>query len=131
MKRLVDKFHEAQKMRDGGSEIRITEYTQTITEAQLSTYSVPSIEVRVGDKLLKLVPLGTFFIGSKGRADLVGPAGKVNFMLKIKAESHEKDDLEVEDWTWVIWTEPFTEPPVEATPENIYKAMMQVAGEQG
>lgn len=52
-----------------------------LTEEHLGTYTARKMEIRIGRNKLYLTPIGTLFIGCKGRVDLVGSMGRVSFFL--------------------------------------------------
>lgn len=55
-----------------------------IYEEALGTYTVKELIINIGKKIAKITPVGTILIGTPGRADLSGIAGKVKFILADK-----------------------------------------------
>ncbi len=52
-----------------------------ITEESFGTYETESIEISVGGKQARLVPIGSSIIGASGRVDVIGPAGRSTLVL--------------------------------------------------
>lgn len=55
-----------------------------LSEQQVGTYEVPALTIRIGPLEIKVNPVGTFLIGTKGRVDMIGPRGTVRFILVDK-----------------------------------------------
>jgi len=106
--------------------INISSYQVRLQEAALGVYTVDSIHIDVGNTRVTLEPLGTMFIGTKGRVLMRGPKGSVDFMLLRKEESRDKEDIGPEDWVWILWHEPYVSDPVAVTPENLHEALTKV-----
>lgn len=116
--------------------------TVQITEEYIGTYDVKVMEVDFAGQKLRLEPLGTLLIGTKGRIDMEGSRGSVQFILadknskgmKItvsvsidgKADNEEKGRTEPE-WTWkIVLRESRTISFVEFTEENFFDALMEI-----
>lgn len=52
-----------------------------LNEEYLGTYPSRQMELRIGRQLVRLIPIGTLLIGSKGRVDVTGPAGRGQLVL--------------------------------------------------
>lgn len=88
-----------------------------LTEEYIGTYSVDNMEVMFAGQKLTFAPIGTLLIGTKGRIDLIGPKGSVQFILvdqdstelKVKVTMRsastpapkEEPSKKIE-WTWKI-----------------------------
>lgn len=98
-----------------------------IFEAALGTYTVQEITIKIGNKVVKLTPIGTILIGTKGRVDMVGKTGTVRFILADKKavepkiefgifptdeakkkhqEAQRKKERTETDWVWKISSSP-------------------------
>ncbi|WFO52532.1 hypothetical protein [Aeromonas veronii] len=83
----------------------------SITEEFIGTYDVRVMTIIFAEQKLTLEPLGTLLIGTKGRIDMDGVMGRVQFILadkditEIKFSSDASSQKEKEkkpDWTWKI-----------------------------
>jgi len=63
----------ADYVKSGG--VKIAYESIRIEEEQVGSYSAREMLIFVGRKTVRLEPIGTFLIGSKGRVDVVGPGG--------------------------------------------------------
>ena len=86
-----------------------------LSEEHLGTYSVKSMKIRFAEQLIKLEPIGTLLIGTKGRIDMEGPRGTVQFILADKNSKgmrvnvyiggmpqKKKEEPKEPVWTWKI-----------------------------
>lgn len=53
----------------------------TLSELDLGSYEIESLELQLVSQKLTLKPVGTMLIGAHGRIDVTGPAGKVTLLL--------------------------------------------------
>ena len=132
------------KYKDDGS-IR-TEYKEAeLYEENLGTYAVRKLHIHIGRRVIKLTPVGTLLIGSKGRVDVEGPSGKAALALVDKnavalrpvirvsiVEPKERREPEVENsrkivWVWKIATPPPGVKYVELNAESFYELIMEVS----
>ncbi|MDP8239928.1 MAG: hypothetical protein P9X24_12630 [Candidatus Hatepunaea meridiana] len=123
--------------------IKISYYKKEIFEQYIGEYEAQTATISLGANRLKLDPIGTNLIGSKGRVDLIGPNGKIKFVLvdsaasapKISARVYIKGEKppskeklpEVTSWAWKIATQP---PHIKYYPlveESFYDALMEVS----
>ena len=65
---------------DGG-EITLRESTTEINEENIGVYSAKKLTILIGVQEITLTPIGTLMIGSKGRVDVEGSAGKSRLVL--------------------------------------------------
>jgi hypothetical protein len=114
-----------------------------LTEEDIGSYEVNVMKINFAGQQIKLEPIGTMLIGTKGRIDMEGARGKVQFMLADKNNQGIKitSTISVEgeppknkmpekkpDWTWKIALrerrkiafDDFNE-------ENFFSALMEVA----
>ena len=132
------------KYKDDGS-IQ-TEYKEVdLYEENLGTYPVRNMLIHIGRRVIKLTPVGTLLIGSKGRVDVEGPSGKAALALVDKnavglrpvirvsiVEPKEKREPEVESprkivWVWKIATPPPAVKYIELSAESFYELIMEVS----
>lgn len=69
----------------------VTDYRAiNLNEEHIGPYSAKEMVIVVGSKTIKLEPVGTLLIGSKGRVDAVGPLARAQLVLlnsKVKSMS--------------------------------------------
>lgn len=53
----------------------------TLNEDFSGPYTVPQMNLRIGDSMVIFEPVGTMLIGSKGRVDVLGPRGSARLSL--------------------------------------------------
>lgn len=112
-----------------------------ITEDYLGTYDVDVMIVNFAGQKLNLEPVGTLLIGTKGRIDMEGARGRVQFILAdknstgmkinvsiINGEVPEKNEEHKEpEWTWkIVLRESRRVSFVEFNEENFFDALMEV-----
>lgn len=113
-------------------------YETTLVEDYIGTYTVNKMKIDFAGQSLVMEPIGTLLIGTKGRIDMEGARGRVQFILADKSRSGlsiqrkksqlvtDKDQSKIE-WTWKIVSrdsnrirfEDFNE-------ENFFDALMEV-----
>jgi hypothetical protein len=115
-----------------------------LNEEEIGTYQARRLIVKIGGKEIVLEPIGTLLIGTKGRVDVTGPAGKTRFMLVDKDATRPRIKVTVQvgprrppapeppqkapEWTWKIVTSPPTIQYVELTRDSLFRVLMEVAG---
>ncbi len=112
-----------------------------LNEENIGTYVAPMMILRIGRQEITLAPIGTLLIGSRGRVDVVGPAGSTRFMLVDRdatkwgvrvsavapgAPRQEEPPKEIH-WAWKIVTNPPVVRFVELTQESLFQALLEVA----
>lgn len=71
------------------------EYEKKINEEQyIGQYEIREMELNISDEKVMFKTIGTFILGAYGRIDMIGPKGKVIFLL-VDSES-EKPEFKVE-----------------------------------
>jgi hypothetical protein len=101
--------------------------------------------LRIGPKSVVLEPIGTFLIGSKGRVDITGPAGKAQLLLVDSKASGPASLIHVRigvggklpapptepsrkiKWEWKIVTRPPERRFIEVTQQTLFQLIMEVA----
>jgi hypothetical protein len=126
-------------------QIRLEYRSIDLNEERIGSYSAEQMILRIGRQEVDLVPIGTLLIGSKGRVDVIGPAGKAEILLvDHKAPSPRslikvtvgvggklpvapsKPTSEIE-WEWRIVTRPPERRFIEITQESLFQLIMEVA----
>lgn len=113
-----------------------------ITEDYIGTYNVDVMIVDFAGQKLTLEPLGTLLIGTKGRIDMEGARGRVQFILADKDSKGMKVSVTVStggnpvekqkeqkepDWTWKIVLRGSRKISyMEFTEDNFFDALMEV-----
>ena len=113
-----------------------------LTEENIGTYDVNVMVVNFAGKKLKLEPIGTLLIGTKGRIDMEGARGSVQFILADKdkkgmnvrvsvsineAPPKKEEQPKVPDWTWkIVRRESHKISFKEFNEENFFDALMEV-----
>jgi len=62
-------------------QIKVEYQTIELDEDHLGTYPAKQMALKIGRQIVKLVPVGTLLVGSKGRVDIIGPAGRAQLVL--------------------------------------------------
>jgi hypothetical protein len=121
----------------------VLEYSDVIlTEELLGSYPVREAHIAVGRDVVKLKPIGTFLIGSRGRVDMVGPKGatrltivppgarapRVRVTIVHHGETPPADEPvdPPETWVWKIATPPPRITYIDLTKESFREALMGV-----
>ncbi|MDA3895310.1 MAG: hypothetical protein PF482_04065 [Desulfobacteraceae bacterium] len=113
-----------------------------ITEEYIGTYSVKSMDIIFANQKVKIEPLGTLLIGTKGRVDMEGARGIVQFILADKDSKgmkvnvsistdgepkKEPEELKEPDWTWkIVLREPRQISYEEFNEDNFFNALMEI-----
>ena len=143
----VNKFYKKvgyflQKYLSGG-QIKIVYGSKKISEEYIGEYEVSTAIIHLGKNQVRLDPIGTNLIGAKGRVDMVGPNGKVKFVLVDKNASAPRTSVQVWvqgevpppkadkpmkiEWVWKISTPPPRIKYIEFNSESFFDAFMEVA----
>ena len=80
---------------DNGA-IRFNFTDVTLHEEELGSYTVKKMEIQIGRKLVVLEPVGTLIVGSKGRVDIIGSAGRTLLLLVRKSAKSAKDLIKID-----------------------------------
>jgi len=91
--------------------------TITLSEDNIGTYDVEKMNINFAGQQVKIEPVGTLLIGTKGRIDMEGARGRVQFILADKdskgirvnasisidrAPKKEQQNVKIPSWTWKI-----------------------------
>ncbi|WP_201213991.1 hypothetical protein [Rhodocyclus purpureus] len=124
-------------------QIQIDYGTKRIIEEYIGEYEAKTATITIGKSKILLDPIGTNLIGAKGRIDMIGPNGKVKFVL-VDADASaprisvrvwvqgEEPPSEIEkpkvvQWTWKIGTPPPNIKYIELNRESFFDSLMEVA----
>ncbi len=105
-----------------------------LNEEGIGQYKARRLIIKIGGKEIVLEPIGTLLVGTKGRVDVTGPAGKTRFMLvdkdairpsfRVATTSSQKGP----QWIWKIVTSPPNIQYIELTRDSLFRALMEVSG---
>ncbi len=116
-----------------------------LNEENIGSYSAKQMVLRIGRQEVDLVPVGTLLIGSKGRVDVSGPAGRAQMVLVDRKVSDLRSLVHVTvsvggklpvppskprrkiEWEWKIVTRPPERRFVEITQQTFFDLIMEVA----
>ncbi len=116
-----------------------------LNEENIGSYAAKQMIVRIGRQNVVLKPIGTLIVGSKGRVDIIGPAGNAQILLVDSKASEaaslihvrvgvggkvpvapKKSRREIE-WEWKIVTRPPERRFIEITQQTLFQLIMEVA----
>src|SRR6267154_885642 len=105
-----------------GGQILLRYQDVSLNEEEIGVYQTRRLIIKIGGKEIVLEPIGTLLIGTKGRIDVMGPAGRTRFMLVDKDSTRPQVRVTVQvdprrapapeppkktpQWTWKIVTSP-------------------------
>jgi hypothetical protein len=115
-------------------------HEMSLTEEYLETYTVKAMNIHFAGQQVKIEPIGTLVIGTKGRIDMEGARGTVQFLLadreskgigmkvSIGSESKKENQGRKEpNWTWkIVLKEPRRIAYEEFNEENFFNALMEI-----
>ena len=127
-------------------QIVISYKSAKLNEQYLGAYTTKEMVITIGAKTVKLEPVGRLIIGSRGRVDMVGPAGRAVLVLldkEIKQVSQlihvsvgfggktpqppkRKPESEVKA-VWRIMARPPNRAIIELSRETFFNLVMEVA----
>jgi hypothetical protein len=126
-----------------GNTITISYRDISLNEENIGQYQARQMIVKIGRQEVVFTPVGTVLIGTKGRVDVEGAAGKARLILTDRnatrpevrvsiqrdgrpssAAVETKTDIE---WTWKILTSPPNVSYIELTQESLFDLVMEVA----
>lgn len=109
------------------------------------TYVAKMMLVRIGLKQIRIVPIGTMLIGSRGRVDIVGEAGRSRLVLINSKITNPRQLVQVQivdpsrppqkkaarreeiEWVWKIVSAPPSSAFLELTKETFFNALLDVS----
>ena len=130
-------------IKDGSISYAFTEVD--LTEENIGSYSAKKMDIRIGRQRVSLVPVGTLLIGSKGRVDVVGSAGRALILLVNRSVRSAADLIKVTvsiggsapprppapvrpiSWTWKIVTNAPQRQFVDLEKEAFLRLLMEIA----
>lgn len=116
-----------------------------LNEEHIGSYAAKQMVLRIGRQSVVLEPIGTLIIGSKGRVDIIGPAGKAQILLVDSKASGPASLIHVRvgvggklpvappksrreiKWEWKIVTRPPERRFIEITQQALFQLIMEVA----
>ena len=125
-------------------QIRLEYRSIKLNEEYIGPYDAQQMILCIGRQQVELVPIGTLFIGAKGRVDVMGPAGKAEILL-VDSKSSGRPRILVTvgteghlpippaqvprsiKWEWRIVTRPPERRFIEITQESLFQLIMEVA----
>jgi len=135
---LLDKYVSSGQIQLGYRQVELN-------EENIGSYAAKQMVLRIGPKNVVLEPIGTLLIGSKGRVDIIGPAGKAQLLLVDSKASEPASlihvtvgragnlpsgptkSLRVIKWEWRIVTRPPERRFIEITQQTLFQLIMEVA----
>lgn len=127
--------------------IEVSKEKIELSEQYIGNYTTDILVIKIGVESIKLVPVGTLLIGSKGRVDMKGKRGIVRLVLvdcrRKSTKDHikivigtdkeiDKDSKETEvdvQWKWRIVTAPPNRDYLELNDDTFLSALMEIAGD--
>lgn len=126
------------------SQIRIEYRPVELNEEHIGSYKTKQMVLRIGRQEVDIVPIGTLLIGSKGRVDVRGPAGRAQILLVDSKVSNPRSLVHVTvsvgkppvaprkrsrkiEWEWKIVTRPPERRFIEITQQTFFDLIMEVA----
>jgi len=116
-----------------------------LNEENIGSYSARQMVLRIGRQEVDLVPIGTLLVGSKGRVDVRGPAGRAQILLVDSKVSDPRSLIHVTvsvggkvpprprkrtqeiEWEWKIVTRPPERRFIEITQQTFFDLILEVA----
>jgi hypothetical protein len=119
-----------------------------LNEENIGSYAAKEMVLKIGRQSVVLEPIGTLLIGSKGRVDISGPAGKAQILLVDSKVPGPRSLFHVRvsivgtgkkpptppaeppreiKWEWKIVTRPPERRFIEITQQTLFQLIMEVA----
>ncbi len=114
--------------------IQVSRRNITLTEDNIGSYDTEKLILKLANKEVSLIPIGTVLIGSKGRIDMRSSAGEVKFVLVEKdstGPSMQNTDTSENlanslEWKWKISTSPPSIQFIELNEDSFSDALLEV-----
>lgn len=115
-----------------------------VTEERLGTYLVDELRIGIGEKTLRLTPIGAVILGAYGRVDLIGSRGRIRMVLvdpgagaprveiKVLKPGERLPEVKPVDLNALEWRLASDPPGVkirDLTRESLFEAILDVADE--
>ncbi|HEX3893836.1 MAG TPA: hypothetical protein VHW46_14765 [Terracidiphilus sp.] len=143
---LYERIEEFLKEYIASGQIQVTSDVIGLNEENIGAYSAPQVTLKIGRKQVKLQPVGTLLIGSKGRVDVVGPTGTVSSLMLIDSKATRLSDMfkvyvgvggkppvipkaatrEIK-WEWKMVTRPPERRFIELTQDTFFQMILEVS----
>ncbi len=142
MKRLAELYDTIADFLDPYIEdetVSLTYSPLVLTEENIGTYQTREMHIAIGRQIVTLRPVGTMLIGTKGRVDILGSAGRSRFMLTDKEATGARGLVRVSvggvippnhppiDWVWKIVGSPPAIRVTELTKDTLFQVLMEVS----
>ncbi|CAH0341803.1 hypothetical protein [Rhizobium sp. CECT 9324] len=127
---------------DGGT-IAISYKDVLLNEENIGEYTARQMVLQIGKQHVVFTPIGTLLIGTKGRVDVEGAAGKARLILADRDAQRPQIKVTVKrdgdnprpvtepptdiDWTWKIATMPPQVSYIDLTQDSLFELVMEVA----
>lgn len=116
-----------------------------LIEENLGSYEARKMEIKIGAQRIYLVPVGTLIVGSKGRVDVEGTAGRAQLLLLDERAKNPADLIKITvnikgdappippvtkepiHWVWKIVTNTKPRKFVDLDQESCMSLLMEVA----
>jgi hypothetical protein len=143
--RLYSKIESFLRKYVSSGQIRYEYRTIELNEENIGSYAAKQMVLRIGRQEVNLVPIGTLLVGSKGRVDVKGPAGRAQMVLVDRRVSDPRSLIQVRvgvggklptppskrareiEWEWKIVTRPPERRFIEITQQSFFDLIMEVA----
>lgn len=90
-----------------------------LNEENIGSYNAKQLVLKIGLQEVTFTPIGTLLIGSKGRVDVVGPAGRTRLVLIDKRATSARSLIKVTTTVVVKGKTPPAPPPASQPAEPI------------
>lgn len=114
----------------------------TLSEENIGTYNVDIMNINFAGQQVKIEPIGTLLIGTKGRIDMEGARGRVQFILADKDSKGMKVNVSISvngepkkepqktkspNWTWkIVLRDSIRISYEDFTEENFFNGLMEI-----
>jgi len=125
------------------AEIKINYRDIELNEENIGSYTTRQMVLKIGRQEITMTPIGTLFLYTKGRVDVVGPAGRTHLLLVDREASGPPRKVTISigkpespaaqgapkriKWAWKIATRPPSIQYIELTQQSFFQALMEVA----
>ena len=115
-----------------------------LTEENIGAYVARSMQIKIGLRTVTLTPIGTLLIGTKGRVDIIGTAGRSRLILADKDTTSARQMVTVTvghgsfpadppprkpvNWVWKIVSAPPQIHFSELNEDTFLQVLMEVSG---
>lgn len=115
----------------------------SLTEEGIGQYDARQMVLQIGRQRVTFTPVGTMLIGTKGRVDVEGTAGRARLILTDRQARKPRivvtvqrgtdsapastDPMATVDWTWKIATMPPHIEYIDLTRDSLFEMVMEVA----